>query len=125
MTTKTKKVAAEGGSKGQAIQALLAAHPDWSRKQVAEAASATPQRVGEVVRALQARGTMSPEQKDLAAKVAKSVAKAKAPKPAGLSDIDAYRNVMGALEAGVAVEDALFEQAKAYAKRTKKRAPKR
>jgi predicted transcriptional regulator len=138
-TTTKKKPAGTGGSKGQQVLELIREHPDWARKQIADAAGCTVQRVGEVVRAAHAEGIDYVEhlakgrtrhEDRQAASVAKAVEKAvekrKAP-DVGLSEAENYRDVMARLAdgRGESIADASFEAAVAYAKRTKKRAPKR
>jgi hypothetical protein len=146
MATKTKKalkpkaVAGTGGDKGSAVLDLIKKHPDWTRAQIAEAVGCTPQRVGEVVRAAVSEGVTEafafasarrPAKGvgSVKGELAKSVAKAKqakAAKSVPASDAEVYKHVMSGLAAGSDdVSDSMFDRAVAYAKRTKKRAPKR
>ena len=68
------KPVVRAGTKGEAILAALTEHPDWTRKQVAEAVGCTVGRVGEVCAAAGVhaapgqrggRSKLTPEQRDL------------------------------------------------------------
>lgn len=122
-TTKSKKPAGAGGSKGQEIIRLLteAGKAGTTRAAIAEQVGCTVQRVGEVFRAH--GGVTKVDAKTYAITGASAASQRKAANKAAASkkgnpELENYKAVI----AGDASAD--FDAAVAYAKRTKKRVPK-
>lgn len=131
-TTKKSKPAGAGGKKGQAIIDWFAANGPATRKAAAEAVGATVQRVGEVIRAhggfekvdggyiLLDESHSDPEPHRELEDLEEFESE-----PAE-SDAECYRRVMALLDAGETAgwDEEDIERARAYAKRTKRRAPR-
>jgi hypothetical protein len=116
----------EAQTKGEQIAGLLAKHPEWTRAKVAETVGCTVQRVGEVVRSLGGSAPRKAAAKKSAAVSTRLDRQSKSKSaPAHADEVATKRNDKANYDAIMAGESGDFDAAVAYAKRTKKRTPKR